>query len=393
MDVGAGEVLGPLLRAMSLERPDRLPGVAAQFAKTIGLDDLVMYLVDHEQFVLVPLGPTAEVAGDAIEIEGTLAGRAFTGDLPVDGDSDGRRRLWVPLRDGVDRFGVLAVTVDDASEPVQMRTVQLAHLLGQFIVTKGALTDAFRLARRRRPMSLAAELQWGALPPLTSSTPEVAIAGMLEPAYELGGDAFDYGFNGNRADFAIFDSMGHGLSSSVTAWLAMGAVRHSRRLRLSVDDAYRAIDMALQEQFGGERFVTAQIGELDMQTGRMTWVNAGHPLPVLVRQAKVVGQIECEPSLPLGLGGDVVEIAEVTLEPGDRLLFYSDGVIEAPLGGDRGEPFGIERLEDTLARATLDGHGPAETLRRLSHAVHAHVDRNFSDDATMLFVEFRGNGR
>jgi hypothetical protein len=70
-------------------------------------------------------------------------------------------------------------------------------------------TDSYSLARRRQPMSLAAEMQWQLLPPLTFVTSRVVIAGLLEPAYEVAGDAFDYALNGDIAHLAVIDPVGH----------------------------------------------------------------------------------------------------------------------------------------------------------------------------------------
>ena len=66
-----------------------------------------------------------------------------------------------------------------------------------------------------------------------------------------------------------------------------------------------------------------------MATGDLRWVNAGHPPPLLLRGAKVVAELGCEPCFPLGLGIAITEIGDCRLQPGDRVLFYSDGAIEA----------------------------------------------------------------
>src|SRR5665811_2284499 len=92
--------------------------------------------------------------------------------------------------------------------------------------------------RDRQPMSLSAEMQWQLLPPLMMSTPQVAIAGALEPAYDVAGDSFDYALNDDVLHLAMIDAMGHGLSAAVMATLAMGAYRHARRLDVGLDQLY-----------------------------------------------------------------------------------------------------------------------------------------------------------
>ncbi len=83
-------------------------------------------------------------------------------------------------------------------------------------------TDRFFQVRRQQPMTLSAEMQWQLMPPLMMDTPQVAIAGALEPAYHVAGDSFDYALNGDVLHLAMVDAMGHGLSAAVMATLAMG---------------------------------------------------------------------------------------------------------------------------------------------------------------------------
>jgi serine phosphatase RsbU (regulator of sigma subunit) len=168
----------------------------------------------------------------------------------------------------------------------------------------------------------------------------------------------------------------------------VGSYRHSRRAGLSLSGTYAAADQTIAALFGGERFVTGQLARLDCVTGRLHWLNAGHPLPLLVRGARVVGTLACEPVPPLGLGLGQPEIATTALEPGDRILFYTDGVTEGR--NLAGEPFGEARLADLLVRETLAGQPAAETMRRLAHAILAHQGRTPRDDATMVFLEWPG---
>jgi serine phosphatase RsbU (regulator of sigma subunit) len=216
----------------------------------------------------------------------------------------------------------------------------------------------------------------------------MVIAGLLEPAYEVAGDAFDYALNGDTAHLAVIDPVGHDLTASVLAGVTLGSYRHSRRAGLGLDDTHAAMDQIIADHFGGERFVTGQLAQLDCLTGQLQWLNAGHPLPLLVRRAKVVDTLACQPVPPLGLGLGDAEIATAALEPDDRVLFYTDGVVEGRnLAGD---PFGEERLADLLVRETLAGQPAAETMRRLAHAILAHQGAKPRDDATMVFLEWPG---
>jgi serine phosphatase RsbU (regulator of sigma subunit) len=298
------------------------------------------------------------------------------------------RRLWLPLLDGSERLGVLGLTLPRVDDALRQRCSCLATLIAELILSKDQYTDSYSLARRRQPMSPAAEMQWQLLPPLTFVTPRVAIAGLLEPAYAVAGDAFDYALNGDIAHMAVLDPVGHDLTATVLAAVTVGSYRHSRRAGLDLGDTYAAVDRTIATEFGGERFVTGQLAQLDCRTGQLQWLNAGHPLPLLVRRAKVVDTLACPPVPPLGLGLGQPEIASIALEPADRVLFYTDGVTEGR--NLAGEPFGEARLADMLVRETLAGQPVAETMRRLAHAILAHQGRTPRDDATMVFLEWPG---
>ena len=123
-------------------------------------------------------------------------------------------------------------------------------------------------------------------------------AAVLEPAYDVGGDCLDHAINGFDLDVAILDAMGHGLSSSVTSALVMGSYRHDRREGQALATIHKRLDAVIAEEFKGETFVTGQIGRLALQTGHFTWINAGHPPPLLVRDGRVVRALACRPSLP-----------------------------------------------------------------------------------------------
>jgi hypothetical protein len=381
-------LLGHLLDASHDLAPDELVAAVARAGQALDAEDVVIYLVDYEQTVLVPLPDGTDRT--LLEIDATLAGRAFTAIAIQEADTESGRRLWLPLLDGAERLGVLGLTLPSVDDALRARCSWLATLVAELLITKGQYTDSYFLTRRRQSMGLAAEMQWQLLPPLTFVTPRVVIAGLLEPAYEVAGDAFDYALNGDTAHLAVMDPVGHDLTASVLAAVTVGSYRHSRRAGLGLADTYAAMDQVIAAQFGGERFVTGQLGQLDCVTGRLQWLNAGHPLPLLVRRAKVVDTLACQPVPPLGLGLGLgqPEIATAALEPADRVLFYTDGVSEGR--NLDGEPFGEARLADLLVRETLAGQPAAETMRRLAHAILAHQGRSPRDDATMVFLEWPG---
>ena len=375
-----------LLNASSSLEPDDLATLVQRELRGCGVEDAAIHLVDYEQGVLVPVPPAS---GSAIDVDGTLAGRAFQSERPVAGRNEQSGwTLWLPLLDGAERLGVLQLSTSFLSDDVLREATGIAAAVAELVVSKMRYGDALGLVRRTARMTLSAEMRWSVLPPLTFAGDRVGIACVLEPAYDVAGDAFDYSVNAGMLHLAIFDAMGHGLEATRMANLALGAYRFSRRRGFDLANSYRAIDDAIATQFGDEHYVTGQLVTLDLATGLLRWLCAGHPPALVLRRGRLAAQLSAEPCLPLGLGHDPLAPAESSLEPGDHLLFFTDGVPEARSPG--GERFGEERLIDLTIRALSDQQTLAETVRRLVRSVQAHREGPLGDDATVLLVAWNG---
>jgi len=384
---GIDAVIAALIRRSTRLAPDDLARLVGDELGAGGFHETTILLVDLEQCVLTPLSPGRRF--EAQEIDFTVAGRAFQLERPVvvPRGEHGACAVWMPLIDGSERLGVLYVESPAMSEQLLRRLEVVAGLVSELIVAKMQYGDALVMARRREIMSLAAELRWALLPPLTYTSDHVGIACVLEPAYEVAGDAFDYALNDGTLHVAVMDAMGHGLEASQMANLAIAAYRSARRRGLDLPATYRLMDQAIRNQFGEECFVTAQLATLDTRHGILRLLNAGHPRPLLLRRGRVALELRCEPALPLGLGDEPSAVVEVTLEPADAILFFTDGILDAHSpGGDR---FGAERLVDLTRRALADQQTLSETVRRLVRAVRAHRAGPLADDATLLFVDWR----
>ena len=354
-----------------------------------GARDVAIWLHDYDQRMLHPV-PLPDQFRPAEAVDGSLPGRAFTLHTMVEVDEvGGGRRVWVPMLDGTDRVGVLGLTVDAIDDEARDYIRRIAGNIAHLFFSKSMYTDDYDRLRRHREFSLAAEMQWSLLPPLAIATPEVSVAGLLEPAYHIAGDSFDYALNADGLHVGIFDAMGHGLASAIMASTAISAYRHARRSDVPLDQMYGRIDAVMAEQFGDDTFATAQLAHLDVGTGRMSWVNAGHPAPLLVRGSKAVRFLHSEPTLPVGLTGLAPTVASEQLEPGDRLLFFTDGVVEHR--NDDGEMFGEDRLAARLVRHLSEELPTAEVLRRLNRELLEMVGEDGpADDATLLLVRWSG---
>lgn len=225
------------------------------------------------------------------------------------------------------------------------------------------------------------------LPPRTFATDRFTVAAVVEPAYEIAGDSFDYSVYGSTLHIGLFDAMGHGLEASRIANLVVAGYRHTRRTGLDLADSYRSMDAALAGEFTETRFATAVMARLDIDTGALELLLAGHHRPLLLRGGSLIDTFEVRPTLPVGLGDVAPESRTFGLQPDDRVLFFSDGVIEARSAD--GEDFGVERLADLLVRAASSNEQPAETMRRLSKAILAHQGAPLEDDATLVLLEWR----
>ncbi|MEU1880741.1 PP2C family protein-serine/threonine phosphatase [Streptosporangium sp. NPDC020072] len=387
-------MLTGLLEASHLAELERLPFLVGEYAARAGLREVAIYLADLQQTVLRPLAGPEEAGGEPEElrIDATLAGRAFQEVRPLaKAGADGRAdHWWVPVLDGTGRLGVLRVrpAEDDQADQDAMR--HLASMVALLLVSYREHSDSYARLVRTRPMNVAAEMQWNLMPPLTFANRRVTVSAVMEPAYEVGGDTFDYAIAGETLHLAVFDAMGHDTSAGLTANLAMAACRNHRRQGMGLADNSEAIERVLIGEFGRTtRFVTAIMADLDMTTGLFGWVNRGHHPPVVIRHGRWVTTLRCVPAHPMGLNLNLpVTSCREQLEPGDRVLLYTDGITEAR--GRTAQEFGLQRFVDFVVRHDAAGLPVPETLRRLTHAVLDYHGGRLQDDATVLLVEWHG---
>jgi serine phosphatase RsbU (regulator of sigma subunit) len=384
-----------LLRVQQTSEPDAIAETLTAALAAIGGHDVVFYLADYEHTVLLPhpdVLPHGVAPGPA-SIEGTMAGRAFTTGSCQAAEREDGWHVWVPVRERANELGVLAMTLPDWTEQLDQFCLELGYAAAYLLMASANYTDLPHMVRRSRRMDLGAEMQWGLLPPLSFQINGTTLSGLVEPAYEVGGDAFDYAYNAGMLNVALFDAVGHGLHSASLAGLVVGAYRHGRRLGMDLPQLARAIDAAARAFPMHPAFATTVMARLHVASGRLVWMSCGHPQPIIVRHSACLPEQEgIVHGLPPGLGahGPVVgSEVQLELEPGDGLLFYSDGVTEAR--DPTGALFGEDRLRDVLAREHRANSHPQEVVRRLVQATLTHTSDQLADDATMLYVRWGGN--
>jgi phosphoserine phosphatase RsbU/P len=371
--------------------PAALPALAAEAAEMLGVGSARMYVVDYAQTFLSPFTSAGERL-ERVPIEGTLAGRTYAlGETTETPGNDQVHRTYLPMTDCGNRVGVLEVVSPARLAHEDRETLAaIATVLAQLVATRRLYGDAIEHLRRGLPMQLATEIVWSLLPPLSLYTTDAEVTGILEPCYEVGGDAFDYAVGDGLLHVALFDAVGHGIDASAMTTMAVNAYRNARRCGLDLLDTSRSIDKWMRSQYP-DQFVTAVLAELVLETGVLRSISAGHPGGLLLRDGQRVKDLPAPTGLPLGLaalGGGDPEIAEEALEPGDHVLFYTDGVVEARSAD--GEFFGRQRLVDFVVRTLADRVPAPETMRRLVRAILDYQHEHLQDDATAVLMGWPG---
>ena len=391
--MGTLDAVRQLIRQGYRACPEDLADMAMQAAPLLGVTALIVYVVDHQQRELRPLLGDRTPNSHIAPVDGTLAGRAFSTVSPIRTLHSIGETVWVPLLDGSERIGVLQVVAPESlTEQKVADCAMIGALFGELVVTGDLYSDTIEQLRRREPMHLAAEMLRAQLPPLTFATSRTVIAGILEPCYDVGGDAFDYAVNGNTAHLALFDAVGHGsaggMRAVVLACVAIAAYRSARRAGMDLVGTYHHIDNAVRDH-DRTGMITAVLAELDQTTGILKVISAGHPGGLVLRRGRVVTVLPTPTALPVTLGNrrPPVVIHE-TLEPGDQVLLYTDGITEAR--DHTGNPFGVDQLIDFAQRALTERLPAAETARRLVHAILEHQGDRLQDDATILLLQWHG---
>ena len=388
--------LDELARAAETAAPHDLADLFDACARRLGTRGCLVYVSDLQQRLLQPLlgaHPTREQRQiQPLAVDGTLAGRAFQLVQAQTQTDAGQKRAWLPVVMGSHRLGVLTATFDDDVEKAVLEALgRLSTAAAVLLQGKSPYGDAIIKLRRTHHLGVAAELHYSVLPPLSFSGRDVTISAAQEPCYAVAGDVIDYSVDDGHTQVALFDGMGHGLHSAQCAVFTVAAYRSARRSGLALVDVLTSLDEALVTGLGGELFSTAVLADLDTVTGQLTWVNAGHPAPLLLRAGRVVKALETEPRPPLGLGhlvgGSSSDRGTEQLEPGDMVLLYTDGVVEAR--SPTGEFFGAHRLAELVGTQLAGGLSAPETMRRVVRELLTHHGGQLTDDATLLLLEWR----
>jgi serine phosphatase RsbU (regulator of sigma subunit) len=384
--------LGVLLGAVEAAPPVEAAEAAGRVLhETLGATRVSFLIADYSGGSLIRLahseaGGTARRLGretaERVPLDGTPYGQALAEQAVQVLPEDDGTLLLAPVTTGGEAVGVLELLLPGTpSAAAQADVAKAAHLLAYVVIAGRRHTDLYDWGQRTVPLSLAAEIQHRLLPgSYTCEAGQFTLAAWLEPAGEVGGDTFDFSLERDRLSFSMTDAMGHTVEASLLATLLVGSVRNGRRRGADLPEICRDANAALLEHIGRSRFVTGQLGRIDLRAGTAQVVNAGHPLPLRLRDGEV-DEVRLEADPPFGaFARTAFRVQELELVPGDRLLFLTDGLLEREAA----------KVDLHVAlRETADDH-PREAVRHLIEAVVKASGRHLRDDATAMCLDWHG---
>ena len=241
-------------------------------------------------------------------------------------------------------------------------------------------TDAFARAARRKQPTAAAEIQQSLLPPRISRITGGEVAGNVLPSYEVAGDWFDAVENADGVWMTLADGLGGGTRSAASSAVALGALRASRRGGGSVREALMLMHRTLREMPGPRAEMSAVAAHWDPASHDLDVTNCGHVTPVVIRADQEA--LSLPGSHGRGLGGrssPKPAQQSLSLDPGDRLIMVSDGVVGT--GPDKAG-LGTDGLIEAALRS--ERGSAADTVREVHTAVLEARDGDLQDDATVV---------
>lgn len=357
-----------------------------------GATSVQLHLVDYGLTVLQPVGGgiPADRPDEALSLNNTPEGRAFGSQEPSEREVRHKDAVdhHLPVTVRGERLGILTVRLpaDRSTAATTEELTEVAELLGHEILVAERDTDLYRRARRVNRLTLAAEMQWELLPARACAAQEYALGAQLEPAYAIHGDNFDWSADAETLTLAVTNGMGEGIQASLLTNLAVNALRNARRAGIGIADQAALADQALYEQHRGASHVSTLLLRFELATGQVEAVDAGSP-QLWRQRGKNVERVELEAQLPLGMFEESDYVAQTfQVEPGDRLLFVSDGVYAAV--SPRGELYGDRALSRAINSTSLlpAPMVPRAVLRELAE----HRDAESLDDALVLCLDWFG---
>ncbi|MGY0234243.1 PP2C family protein-serine/threonine phosphatase [Longispora urticae] len=357
-----------------------LSTLAAALRGHYDIELFALLMADYGLTVLRPVGQPLD-ATEPVPLSTTAAGAAFTSQTPV---ADAHT-FYMPVTVRGDRLGVLVLKC--ASPPDTTTVAELAAIataLGHEIIVAERDTDLYLQARRRKRLTLAAEMQWQLLPGRACSRQEYSIGAQLEPAYAVGADNFDWSTDGSHLTVTVSNGMGEGMEGALLTNLAVNALRNARRAGVGLIDQAALADQAIYAQYGGRLHIATLLLRFDLATGDVAAIDAGSPRMLRLRDGEVE-HVTFEAQLPLGMfDGTHYTQQHFRALPGDRYVIVSDGVHAARSNG--GEEYGTTALHNAIH--TTHNQPAPEAARTILRELGEYTQ--LTDDAIVFCLDWHG---
>jgi serine phosphatase RsbU (regulator of sigma subunit)/predicted ester cyclase len=244
--------------------------------------------------------------------------------------------------------------------------------------------EAQERERIEQELQVARRIQQELLPEAMPELDGWQIAAYYEPAREVGGDFYDFlELSNGRLGLVVGDATGHDMPAALVMAAARSMLRAVSQPLDSPGEVLARVNDALYPDIPSDMFVTYFYAILEPESGRLLYANAGHDLPYLRHHGSSAEELRAR-GTPLGLmPGMGYEEKEASLREGDRILFYSDGLVEAhdPMG----EMFGFPRLRALLAQHD-EGEPPVDYLMDKLHSFSGE-DWEQEDDITLVSLQ------
>jgi phosphoserine phosphatase RsbU/P len=249
------------------------------------------------------------------------------------------------------------------------------------------LEQQWERQRTEQELRIARQIQQSLLPRALPATGWLRAAGSTTPSLQVGGDYFDLReINPGCWTAVIADVSGKGVGAALLASLLQGMFLGAPYTRLSIEEVMAGVNRFLNERTGGEQYATLFYCTVE-GGGEVCWASAGHPPALLVRAHGIPVPLAAN-GMPLGMLEESTYVAErAVLEPGDKLVLYTDGLTEA--SNSNGDFFGSRRLRDLAAAAP-----PEAGATDMYHAIREALEQFTgcapqNDDVTLLVIEYR----
>lgn len=237
------------------------------------------------------------------------------------------------------------------------------------------------------------ELQKNLMPKPSLDMNGIAIRAMYLPNGRTGGDYYDFfPFNNNQIFLLIADVSGHGFPAAFIMGITRSITHTLVAQKSSPGKVLSALSTTLMSCIRSGEFVTMFMGKLDLESKVLTYSSAGHPPPLYYStQRNELTELELNRGLPLGiLEKNHYEEVCIKFDPGDRLLMYTDGIIEA--NNDKRDAFGLERLKEIMMQ--YKEAPPTDFLDMITVELENHLQRPLNvepseDDVTLVAMDFK----